>query len=161
MAITTMPSPALSDAERHLLQHLADAADLLLVDGEAFLLLPVSPADLDALAEVGAVTDELEEGADLEPEEDDCSRHAEDDDEPPPVYVPGDDQDFEPEPDRQVDRAAWLYSHGRIYRHTDPFGQRGYFLSSLRPLGEADPAEGNRAPGWRGGPVLSARRAAP
>ena len=71
MDAATMPLPA-SPAERHLLQRLADAADLLLVEGEAFLLLPVSPADLDALAEVGAVTDDLEEGGDREPDPEDA-----------------------------------------------------------------------------------------
>lgn len=53
-------------------ERLLDHADLLLVGGAAYLLAPVFPAMLDALATVGADTE------DLEPEttEDDADREA-------------------------------------------------------------------------------------
>ena len=40
--------------------HLLDQADLLLVGGAAYLLAPVSDAVLDALAAVGADTEDME-----------------------------------------------------------------------------------------------------
>ena len=61
MAAATMPLQA-SPAERDLLERLTNDADLL---------LPVSPGDLDELAAVGAVTEDLEDGADLEPDPED------------------------------------------------------------------------------------------
>ncbi len=54
-------------------ERLLDGADLLVVGGGAFLLAPVSDAVLDALAGVGAATE---------------------DDEPEPTESDGDDEDY-------------------------------------------------------------------
>ncbi len=50
---------------------LLDQADLLLVGGAAYLLAPVSPAVLDALAAVGADTEEDMEAETIESDGDD------------------------------------------------------------------------------------------
>jgi hypothetical protein len=55
----------LAPAERQVLHHIAETADMITVDGAAWLLVPAPAALLDVLADLGA------DKADLEPDQDD------------------------------------------------------------------------------------------
>ena len=130
MGITTMHSPALSDAERAALQLIVDKADLVHVAGRAFLVLPIDAETIDTLAAVGVETE------DMEPEPD-CSYRAEDDDLPPPINVPGDDCDFEPDSyhggQGANERATWFSINGQVYPGLYPDGRHGYSQGRATP----------------------------
>ncbi len=58
---------------REAVERLVDQADLLMVGGAAYLLAPVSDAVLDALATVGAETEDMEpETTESDGDDEDC-----------------------------------------------------------------------------------------
>ena len=61
------PLAELSPAERKAMRQIAASADLLDVDGQLYLLAPVSPRTLDALAAFEAEFTDLEDDGDAEP----------------------------------------------------------------------------------------------
>ena len=67
--MTVALHPGLPDRDA-LLDHLAKTADLITVGNTQWLLVPISPADLEDLAMVGVELEDLEENCDREPEDD-------------------------------------------------------------------------------------------
>ena len=79
------------DAERQALREIAGQGDILNVDGQPYILAPVSPATVDALAALEADTADMEPNGDYEP-----SVGSPDDTE-------ADSSDYEPDYDNEPD----------------------------------------------------------
>lgn len=62
-----LPLLSLDASERAALREIANGADLIFVDGATYLVAPVSPACLDALAAFEADAEDREPNGDLEP----------------------------------------------------------------------------------------------
>ena len=58
--------------ERFALYEIASGADFILVDGQTYLLAPVSPPCIDALAAIEAGAEDMEPDSDNEPDDDDA-----------------------------------------------------------------------------------------